>query len=152
MQYEALENPNIATAEGAGIKTARLVADKGAQVALTGNIGPNALDALLATGVEVITGVRGTVSSAVKRYLRGQFQSIGQPAIPAHFRKCSGLTRRRSGGFGPGGMGPMVPMGTGVENQPSASQSESKILKGQAEALKQRLEEINHRIEELEGK
>ena len=123
MQYEALENPNVASAGKAGIKTAQLVADKGTQVVLTGNVGPNAFDVLWAASIEVIKGVSGTVESAVKRYLQGHLQPVGQSALPPHFRRCNGLARRRVGGFGPGGMGPMAPMGTADKNQPPPPQS-----------------------------
>ena len=121
MEYEALENPNIATAGGAGIQTAQIVAGKGAQVVLTGNVGPIAFDALSGVGVEVITGVRGTAESAVERYLQGQLQPAIHTTVPPH---C---------GFGPGGIGPMAPMGTTTTSQPSSSQPENKILKQQVE-------------------
>ena len=123
MQYEALENPNVASAGKAGIQTAQLVADKGAQAVLTGNVGPNAFYVLWAASIEVIKGVSGTVESAVKRYLQGHLQPVGPSALPSHFRGCNGLARRRVGGFGPGGTGPMAPMGTSAKNQPSPPQS-----------------------------
>ena len=100
MEYEALENPNIVVARRAGIQTAQIIADKGAQAVLTGNSGPSVFNVLSATGIEVVMGVRGTVRSAVKRYLKGQLQPAEQSNIQPH---C---------GFGPGGIGPMAPMGT----------------------------------------
>ena len=140
MEYEVWENPNVAKAGAAGIQTVQMVADKGAQVVLTGNVGPKAFDALSEMGVEVITGIRGTVESTVGRYLQGQLQ----PAIHT--------TVRPNCGFGPGGVGPMAPMGTGAISQPSSSQPEDEILKQQTEVIKQQLGRINGRIKELEGK
>jgi predicted Fe-Mo cluster-binding NifX family protein len=95
------------------MQTAQLVADTGAQVVLTGNIGPTAVAALSEAGVEVIMGVRGTVENAVTRYLQGQLQPTGQPKIQL---LC---------GFGPGGRGPMAPMGTKTTFRPPSSQSEN---------------------------
>jgi predicted Fe-Mo cluster-binding NifX family protein len=121
MEYEVWENPNVAKAGAAGIQTVQMVADKGAQVVLTGNVGPNAFDALSEVGVEVITSVRGTVSSAVERYLQGQLQPAVHPTV------------RPNCGFGPGGIGPMAPMGTTMTSHPYPSQPEYKILKQQVE-------------------
>jgi predicted Fe-Mo cluster-binding NifX family protein len=140
MEYEAWENPNVAKAGASGIQTVQMVSDKGVQVVLTGNVGPNAFDALSEVGVEVITGVRGTVGSAVERYLQGQLQPAVHTTVRPH---C---------GFGPGGIGPMAPMGTTTISQPSSPQPEDEILKQQTEVIKQQLGRINGRIKELEGK
>jgi predicted Fe-Mo cluster-binding NifX family protein len=121
MAYEAVENPNIAVARRAGMHTAQIITDKGVQAVLTGNIGPSACDALSATGIEMVMGVRGTVRSAVERYLQGQLQPAGQSNLQPH---C---------GFGPGGIGPMVAMGTTTTSRLSSSQSENDIIKQQVE-------------------
>jgi predicted Fe-Mo cluster-binding NifX family protein len=134
MKSNVFENPNIAVARRAGMQTAQLVADTGAQVVLTGNIGPIAVAALSEAGVEVIMGVRGTVENSMTRYLQGQLQPAGQPKGHNH---CV---------FGPGGRGPMAPMGTKTTFRLSSSQSEnsrpsnnkSKIPRIGAETLKQR--------------
>ena len=85
MQFEAIQNPNIAAAGGAGIQTAQMVADKGAQVVLTGSCGPNAYQALSAAGIQIVTGVSGTVEEAVRGYLQGRFQPTTGPNVPSHF-------------------------------------------------------------------
>ena len=46
MNFEALENPNIALGGGAGIQSAQLMADKGVSHILTGNCGPCAMHGL----------------------------------------------------------------------------------------------------------
>ena len=53
MNFEAFDNDNIALGGGAGIQSAQFVASKGANVVLTGNCGPNAVQTLSAAGVEV---------------------------------------------------------------------------------------------------
>ncbi len=75
MQFEAVDNANAASAQGAGIATAQMVSQLGATVVLTGNCGPNAFQALEAAGVTVVTGVSGIVREVVagfKEALPGQ--------------------------------------------------------------------------------
>lgn len=83
-EFEAVENPAVMAAGGAGIQAGQLVAGKGAQVILTGNVGPNAYQTLSAAGLAVITGVTGTVREAVERYRSGQLQSVAGPTVAAH--------------------------------------------------------------------
>ena len=51
---------------GAGVQAAQQVANKGAQVVLTGNVGPNAHQALSAADIAVYTGMSGTVKEAIE--------------------------------------------------------------------------------------
>jgi len=101
MQFEAVENTNVAAASGAGIQSAQLVANQGANVLLTGSCGPNAFQTLQAAGVEVIVGVTGTVQEAVQQYKSGKLQPTAQPNVPSHF------------GMGTGGGSPVGP-GSGM--------------------------------------
>lgn len=57
---------------GAGPEAVRQAAAKGAQVVLTGELGPNAKTAIEAAGIKGITGVSGTktVRQAVEEYLK----------------------------------------------------------------------------------
>ena len=68
MAFDVVENPNVMASGGAGIQSAQLVADKGAEVVLTGNCGPNAFQTLQAAGISVCVGVAGTVGQVVERY------------------------------------------------------------------------------------
>ncbi len=102
MQFEAVENPNIASSSGAGIQSAQFVANKGANVLLTGSCGPNAFRTLNGAGVEVIVGVTGTVQEAIQQYKSGKHQASTQPNVPSHF----GMGVGESSSMGPGsGMG-----------------------------------------------
>ncbi len=85
MQFEVLENPNIAAAGGVGIQSAQLLANKDVQVVLTGNCGPNAFATLQAAGIEVFIGVSGTLQTAVEQYKNGQLQTVAQPNVGGHF-------------------------------------------------------------------
>ena len=55
---------NMEAAQGAGIQAAKLVADRGAQVVMTGHCGPKAFRTLQAAGIEISTGASGTLRQA----------------------------------------------------------------------------------------
>ena len=78
-------NQNLAAVQGAGIQAARTVAEQGAEVLLTGNVGPKAFAVLEANGIEVCTGVSGTVADAVSRYQAGEFAAAGQANVEGHW-------------------------------------------------------------------
>jgi len=156
MEFEALENSNIAAAGGAGISTAQMIANKGVQVILTGNCGPNAYQTLAAAGLQVITGVAGRIGDVVEAYKSGRLQPDTQPSVAAHFGM--GATPGMGMGTGGGmdrGMGMGRGMGVGPEMMPQAApqavspEQEIEMLKSQAQMLGQQLSEIQRRIEEL---
>lgn len=173
MQFEAVENPNIASSSGAGIQSAQFVANKEANVLLTGSCGPNAFQTLNAAGVEVIVGVMGTVQEAVQQYKSGKLQATAQPNVPSHFgvgmggRSPMGPGSGMGGGMGRGmggGMGRGMVPGTGYDptfqtpgmppsspNMPPLSpEEELQYLKQQAELLRQQMERITKRIEDID--
>ncbi|NOZ20161.1 MAG: dinitrogenase iron-molybdenum cofactor biosynthesis protein [Planctomycetes bacterium] len=85
MSFEAVENPNIAVGGGAGIQSAKLVADKGAKVVLTGNCGPNAFSALEAAGIEVVVGMTGAVKEAIEAYKGGSAKPTDGANVQSKF-------------------------------------------------------------------
>ena len=74
MEFEAFSNPATTLAGGAGPRTVQEFKQRGAEVILTGNVGPNAQTALEQSGMQVVTGVTGTVREAVERYKAGKSQ------------------------------------------------------------------------------
>ena len=80
-EYEALENSAAMAAGGAGIQAGQMVANQGAEVVLTGHLGPNAFQTLSAAGLNLVTGVTGTVQEAVAQYQSGQFQTTDGPTV-----------------------------------------------------------------------
>jgi predicted Fe-Mo cluster-binding NifX family protein len=66
LQFEAVPNPASGAVGGAGIQAAQIIASKGAKVVITGNVGPNAFQALSAAGIKIITGAYGTVRELLK--------------------------------------------------------------------------------------
>jgi predicted Fe-Mo cluster-binding NifX family protein len=157
LDFEAIENTNIAASGGAGIASAQTVAEKEVEAVLTGNCGPNAYQTLSAAGIQVITGVTGTVRDAVDLYRKGGFEAAKQPSVSAHF------------GTGAAGKGAGSGRGTGGGTRSNARREEEathkagdsatashkpKIqgLRDQAETLKQQLDDIQLRIDKLAKK
>ena len=155
MEFEAVDNSSAMAAGGAGISAAQAIADKGVQAVLTGNCGPNAYQVLSSAGIQVITGVSGSVRGAIEGYRAGKFQSSAQANVPDHFGM--GSVPGMGGGFGMGrGMGRGMGMGfgmtppTGPAPQPQNPEQELQTLKTQSQAMAQQLADIQRRIEELE--
>ncbi|MDI6892306.1 MAG: NifB/NifX family molybdenum-iron cluster-binding protein [Actinomycetota bacterium] len=97
LEFEAVQNPNIAAVGGAGIQSAQLVIDKGVSAVLTGNCGPNAFSTLQAAGVRVVTGVTGTVREAVEKHKKGELKPTPQPSTGPRFGMGRGCGRGRRG-------------------------------------------------------
>lgn len=122
MSFEAVPNGNLAQGSGVGIQSAKVVADKGAEAVLTGNVGPNAHQVLAAAGLKVVTGVSGPVREAAQQYKNGQLRTAEQANVVDHFGLQAGPNKagipapgQESGaGFGMGrGMGGGRGMGRG---------------------------------------
>jgi len=119
MEFESIENANIAASGGAGIQSAQFIASKGVETVLTGNVGPNAYTTLQAAGVKIITGVSGTVREVVEAYKSGRFGApTSGPTVDAHFGTGGGAQFPGQGMEGtpqpPGqGMGGGMGMGRG---------------------------------------
>lgn len=181
MDFEAVENPNIMAMGGAGIQSAQLIANKGAEVILTGNCGPNAFQTFSAAGVKVVVGAVGLVKEAIGRFKRGELQATSQPSVASHFGMRQGTMPGMGGGPGmmPGGGGGMgMGMGGGMgmgrgrgrgmmggfgagpfPPQPfpaPATESDSasglQTLLEQTKQLQEELKKINQRLGQLEKK
>ncbi|MBD3368563.1 MAG: dinitrogenase iron-molybdenum cofactor biosynthesis protein [Candidatus Eisenbacteria bacterium] len=72
-EHTAIDNTaNAQGRSGVGVTTAQRVADAGADVVLTGRLGPNAQRVLEGSGIKVVLGVDGTVRAAVDSYTDGR--------------------------------------------------------------------------------
>jgi len=94
MQFEAIPNMSASATGGAGIQAAQTIANKGAKVIITGNVGPNAFGALSAAGIEIATLSTGTVKDAIDKYSRGELGKASAPTVGSHF----GSGRKRGRG------------------------------------------------------
>ena len=176
MEFEAMPNEAIAAPGGAGIQAAQIVVNKGANMVISGNIGPNAFQVLSTAGVKIATGAYGTVKEAVEMHKNGGLSETGGSTVAAHagmgagvgagvgFGRGMGMGGGRGGGRGRGmGMGMGRGMGLGMQQQPMPSQAqapqapiapktkEEEIdqLANMAGRLEKDLEEVKKRIEEL---
>jgi predicted Fe-Mo cluster-binding NifX family protein len=156
MEFEFVENTSVMSGSGAGISSAQNIAGMGAQAVLTGNCGPNAYQTLSAAGVQVITGVSGTVKEAIEGYKAGRFQATSGPTASAHSGMGGGTGTGRGMGMG-GGMGRGMSMGRGMgmgggmtPPQSLSPEQEMETLRSQTEMLKQQLDAIQLRIDELQ--
>lgn len=164
MSFEAFDNESIALGGGAGIQSAQFVASKGAVVVMTGNCGPNAVQALSAARVEIYLGLSGTVRESIEKYISGNLKSASKPNVSDHYGMGSGTGMvhgmgrgmDKGGGMGMGG-GRGRGMGRGICGSGSKSpvqsnadrisgEEELKNLKNQAEEMRKQIEQIESRI------
>ena len=110
MAFEAVDNSGTGASGGAGIQAAQYVVAQGAQAALTGNVGPNAMDVLQAANISVYPVAGSTVREAIEAFKAGKTQATGAATGPKDAGKGmlpgAGLGRGMGGGRGGGrGMG-----------------------------------------------
>lgn len=69
-KWEAFQNPGVSQSGGAGVAAAQFVVDKGAEVVLSGDFGPNASRAFQAAniGMQRFTDSTTTVQEAVEQF------------------------------------------------------------------------------------
>ena len=85
MDFNVIENESVDAAGGAGISSAKVVIDVGAQAVLTGNCGPNAERTLTAAGVKLYTGATGTIAEAVELFKSGKVAEATGPNVQPRF-------------------------------------------------------------------
>ncbi|MDD5504766.1 MAG: NifB/NifX family molybdenum-iron cluster-binding protein [Candidatus Omnitrophica bacterium] len=81
LEFECVENSNMQSSGGAGIKSAQLVAAKGVKAVVTGNVGPNAYQTLGAAGIGIFVGASGTIKDAIGEYKTGGLQTASGPSV-----------------------------------------------------------------------
>lgn len=84
-EFEAVQNPNIEAMGGAGIQSGQMVSSQKVKVVLTGNVGPNAFQALQAAGINVITNISGSVKEAIEKYKKGEIKPTQAPSVGSKF-------------------------------------------------------------------
>ena len=107
---------------------AQLVVQKGVGVVLIGRCGPDASQVFRLSGVDVITGVSGTVREVVEQFKGGERSLRPQPGAQGGFSR---------GGYPP----PESPTGPGRVTVDE--------LRAEVQQLKERLEKLTRILEEL---
>jgi len=84
--FQAHDNElNLNAAQGAGIQTGRNIANLGADVVITGNIGPNAIKTLIAAKIKVLLAEKQTVQQAIDSYKAGGLKEVDQANVEGHW-------------------------------------------------------------------
>jgi predicted Fe-Mo cluster-binding NifX family protein len=131
LAFEAVDNPALGAAGGAGIQAAQFVVERGAKAVISGNVGPNALGVLQAADVPVYAFGGGTVRQAVEAYRAGKLSAVG------------GATARAHAGMGGRAAAPAA-------DSAPAREEEIAALKKEAAELRQRLAGVIERLDRLE--
>ena len=102
-KVEIIQNTGVDAMGGAGITAAQLVVSAGAQVVITGNLGPRAFDVLGTSGIKMIVGVFGiSAKEALEKYQKGELEEVTRPSVPGHFGMGRGFGRGQGLGQGQG--------------------------------------------------
>lgn len=76
---------NLSALQGAGVQAGRHVVDLGVEALITGNVGPKAFATLRAGGVNIYTGVSGTVADALEKFKAGELECAGEANVDGHW-------------------------------------------------------------------
>lgn len=76
---------NLEAAQGAGIQSARNVAESGATVLLAGHTGPKAFSVLTMASIEVYHAPSGTVRQALEAYRAGSLARMEGADVDSHW-------------------------------------------------------------------
>ncbi len=74
-EFEAVPNPGASGQRGAGMQAIVLAISKDIKTVLTGYCSPAAYNHLKANGIEVLTGLSGTVGEMVEKYKKGELEA-----------------------------------------------------------------------------
>jgi predicted Fe-Mo cluster-binding NifX family protein len=85
LEWQAHPNPGANASGGAGTQAAQYIANLGAGVAVSGDFGPNAYNALDAADIAMyLLGTSQTVREAVANYKADQLALASAPTSPGH--------------------------------------------------------------------
>jgi len=85
-QFSAVDNAqNLNAPQGAGIQAGKNVIELGAEVVITGHVGPKAFATLQAGGVKVYTGATGTVADAIEQFKAGKLELSSGADVEGHW-------------------------------------------------------------------
>ncbi len=85
LESESIKNPNMGAMSTAGVKSSQMLADRKVQVVLTDNVGPNAFQALSNAGIQIMTGISGTVREAIRQFNSGQLRPASEATVPEYY-------------------------------------------------------------------
>ncbi|MFA5182358.1 MAG: NifB/NifX family molybdenum-iron cluster-binding protein [Syntrophales bacterium] len=96
-EWQAVENQqNRQATQGAGIQAARTIIDAGAEVLVSGNVGPKAFRVLQAASVRMFRtdpAAQKTVADAVTAWERGELAEIRAATVESHTARSTELEK-----------------------------------------------------------
>ena len=99
---ESLPNSGMGAMRGAGIAAAQEMANRGTEILITGNIGPNAFSVLSQIGIKVFLVSPGiSVKEAFSLWKENKLSQVQTPTVPGHFGFGRGRGRGGRGFGGP---------------------------------------------------
>lgn len=84
MNYEVIDESTDKPAGGAGIAAAQNLLDKGAEVIITGQLGPNAYKVLQAAGIDLYQGISASAKDNILAWKEKRLEKITTVG-PSHF-------------------------------------------------------------------
>ena len=98
---EVVKNNAADSMGGAGIQSAQILANNGAQEVIVGNLGPNAVQSLNALNLKLYQAPNPSlkIKDLIDMRVRGELKPIENANVSSHF----GMGGRQGGGFGGGG-------------------------------------------------
>ena len=76
---------NLNAVQGAGIQTGQNIANLGAKVVITGNVGPNAFKTLNAANIKIFLAEKQTVAEAIDLFKAGKLKEVDQANVEGHW-------------------------------------------------------------------
>lgn len=83
MSAEPVQNEAVTAEQGAGIKAAQIICNKGADAVLTGFLGPKAFNALVSSKIKIFENASSadTVREAVEKFKTGAYNETSADSI-----------------------------------------------------------------------
>ncbi len=88
MGCESLENEYKNAMGGAGVQAAQMIANRGAEALITGNVGPNAFKTLDSAGIEIYKA-SGKIEDAVEKMKNDELEKVDNQTVPGHYGDIS---------------------------------------------------------------
>ncbi len=81
---ESISNEAVGASGGAGPQAAQLLSRHGVDAVALGNVGPNAVGALNAAKIQVLSGVEGTVENTLQKFNAGNLTAVSGATVEPH--------------------------------------------------------------------
>ncbi len=86
MEFKVLENSqNRNLSQGAGIQAGKTIVDNGAEVLITGFVGPKAFVVLESAGIKIVSGAEGRVEDVIRDFKAGKLKESQTANVEGHW-------------------------------------------------------------------